>query len=280
MARIRARTIADALVLLLLIIGAILFLIPFYVVLRNASSSDQFLMRPGWTLWPQNSQLLANIRETLSGRGADVLRGMWVSVVIASVGVVGQIIIASMAGYGLARVRFRYARQVLVLVLLALLVPSQAAFIPRFILALELGLVDTLAGIIVPSLFNAFAAVVYRQYFLDFPDETEASGRMDGLGYWGTWWRLGMPAARGVTASLAVIIFLTEWNSFLWPLIVGQSERLWTIQVVMSAFVFNTTTVFHRVFAGALIALLPITILFVALHRLMVKGVSLTTLGV
>lgn len=279
MIRLRPRTAVDIVTTGLLVFLAVAFLVPFYVVLRNSSADDQFLVRPDWAFWPDDPQLISNIGEALTNTRINVFRGLQVSAIVASVGMVGQLLIASMAGYALARVKFRYRRVVVIFVLLAFLIPPQAAFIPRFILIMRMGLVDTLAGIIVPSLFNAFAAIVYRQFFLDFPSELEASGRMDGLGYWGTWWRLGLPSARGVTAALAVITFFTEWNSFLWPLIVGQSERLWTIQVVMSSFVFNTTTVFHLVFAGTLLALLPIVALFIIMHRTMVRGVSLTTIG-
>jgi len=139
-----------------------------------------------------------------------------------------------------------------------------------------LGWVSTLRGLIIPGLFSGFAAFLFRQYFLNFPKELEEAGRVDGLQYWGAYWRIVVPNSLNFFAAIAVITFIGNWNSFLWPLVIGQSDSSWTIQVVMSTFITAQTINLHELFAAAAVAIVPLVLIFIFLQRYLVQGAAQT----
>jgi multiple sugar transport system permease protein len=134
--------------------------------------------------------------------------------------------------------------------------------------------VNTLQGLIVPSLFSTLAAFLFRQFYLNFPHELEEAARLDGLGYWGIYRRILMPNSLGIMMSLGIITFIGSWNSFLWPLIIGQSSDWWTVQVVLSTFLTAQTINLPALFMGAAITVLPLLVLFIVAQRYIVEGVA------
>src|SRR5260370_1175950 len=111
--------------------------------------------------------------------------------------------------------------------------------IPYYIIVSEFGWVSTLQGIIVPQLFSScgFACFLFRQSYLNFPRELEDAGRIDGLGYFGIYWRLLLPNSIPILVAVGVISFIGSWNSFLWPLVIGEDPSSWKVQVVVSSFI-------------------------------------------
>jgi multiple sugar transport system permease protein len=254
---------------------AALFLIPFYLLIRNALSTNADITAPHWQFFPQHLQW-SNIRELFTDPSVPMLRSIVNSVVIAVVQTIGAIVLASLAGYGLARIPFRHANAVFALILLTLMVPAAVTFVPSFVLVSSLGWVSTLRGLIVPGLFQALAAFLFRQYFLNFPRELEEAGRIDGLNYWGTFWRIVVPNSRGFFAAISTITFIASWNAFLWPLVVGQDERSWTVQIAVSTFLTSQTVNLHELSMAAVFAILPLLLVFLGLQRFIVQGVEQT----
>ena len=127
-------------------------------------------------------------------------------------------------GYGLARIPYRYAKAVFVTILVTLMIPAAVTFVPSFIIVAEIGWLNSYQGLIVPVMFQAFAAFLFRQYFLGFPLELEEAARIDGLSTWGTYWRIVVPNSKGIFAAVASITFIASWNAFLWPLVVGRDQ--------------------------------------------------------
>ncbi len=209
------------------------------------------------------------MRELFDDPSVPMLHSMVNSVVIAVVQTAGVLVLASLAGYGLARIPYRHANGVFLAILLTLMVPAAVTFVPTFVLVSTLGWVSTLRGLIVPGLFQAFAAFLFRQYFLNFPRELEEGARIDGLNYWGTFWRIVVPNSRGFFAAIATITFISTWNSFLWPLVIGQDERSWTVQIAVSTFLTSQTVNLHELSMAAVFAILPLLLVFrpAALHR-------------
>ena len=142
--------------------------------------------------------------------------------------------------------------------------PRRVTFVPLFVLVSGIGWVNTLQGLIVPGLFNTFAAFLFRQFYLDFPHELEDAGRVDGLGYWGIYRHILLPNSLGIMMALGIIAFIGSWNSFLWPLIIGQTSDWWTVQVVLSTFLTAQTINLPALFMGAAIAVLPLMVIFIA----------------
>ena len=181
-----------------------------------------------------------------------------------------------MAGYALARIPVRGRDLVFFYILLTLMVPAAVTFVPSYVVVANLGGVNTLWGIVVPGLFNAFAAFLFRQFYLDFPVEIEEAGRLDGLGYWGIYWRLLLPNSMGIMVALGILSFIYSWNAFLWPLVIGQNPSSWTVQIVLSTFLTAQVINLPMLFMGAAVGALPLVIIFLVMQRYIVEGVRLS----
>ncbi|MDG4831321.1 carbohydrate ABC transporter permease [Solwaraspora sp. WMMD1047] len=256
-------------------LAAVLFLIPFYLLVRNGLATDAEITSPDWTFFPTELRW-GNLAEVFQNPAVPFARSLWNSTVVAVLHTVGTLLICSLAGYGLARVPYRHANKVFYAVLVTLMIPGAVTFVPSFVLVSSLGWVSSLRGLIIPGLFSGFTVFLFRQYFLNFPKELEEAARVDGLGYWGAYWRIVLPNSLNFTAAIAVITFITGWNSFLWPLVIGQDQQSWTVQVALSSYLTAQTINIHELFVAAAISILPLVVVFVFLQRWLVEGVAQT----
>ena len=255
----------------LLVVLALLFLLPFYLIVRNGLATEREITSPNWTFFPTTLHF-ENIQELFNDSEVPFLDGMTNSAIIGILQTLGQIFISMLAGYGLARIPYRWANQIFYTILVTLMIPSAVIFVPTYVIVSYLGWVSTLQGLVVPGLFSGFTTFLFRQFFLGFPHELEEAGRVDGLGYWGVFWRIVVPNSYGIIAALSVITFIASWNAFLWPLVVGQDASAWTVQVVLSNFLNAQVLNLHELFIGAAIAILPLLAVFFVLQRYIVEG--------
>ncbi|MDT0482631.1 MULTISPECIES: carbohydrate ABC transporter permease [Streptomyces] len=255
-------------------IAALLFLIPFYLIVRNALSTDLEITGENWKVLP--SFQWGNISELFHDPTVEFGRSMVNSLVVAVSTTLGTLLVCSLAGYGLARIPYKHANKVFYAVLATLMVPTAVTFVPSFVLVSSLGWVDTYRGLIIPGLFSGFTCFLFRQYFLGFPKELEEAARVDGLGYWGAYWRIVVPNSLNFFAAIATITFISAWNSFLWPLVMGQDPSSWTVQIALSSFMTNQTVNFHLIFMAAAVSILPLVFVFLFLQRWLVQGIAQT----
>src|SRR5882757_4290364 len=188
--------------LVLLVVLALLFLIPFYLLVRDGLSTESDITSPNWTFFPRRLQW-SNITELFDDPAVPMAHSLLNSALIAVVTTLGTVGLASLAGYGLARIPYRYANQVFYAILGTLMVPAAVTFVPSFVLVSSLGWISTLRGLIIPTIFSAFSCFIFRQYFLGFPGELEDAAKVDGLGYWRTYWRIVVPSSRPVFAAVS-----------------------------------------------------------------------------
>ncbi|QWB28153.1 carbohydrate ABC transporter permease [Streptomyces koelreuteriae] len=256
-------------------IAALLFLVPFYILVRNALSTDAEITGENWKIFPTDIQW-GNLSELFTDETVPFAQSLWNSAVVATLHTVGVLLVCSLAGYGLARIPYKHANKVFYAVLGTLMVPTAVTFVPSFVLVSSLGWVDTYRGLIIPGLFSGFTCFLFRQYFLGFPKELEEAARMDGLGYWGAYWRVVVPNSLNFFAAMATITFINGWNAFLWPLVIGQDPSSWTVQVALSSYMTNQTVVFHLIFMATAISILPLVFVFLFLQRWLVQGIAQT----
>lgn len=256
-------------------VAALLFLIPFYLIVRNALMTDPEITGENWKWFPTDIQW-GNITEPFDDVTVDFARSLWNSVVVAVLHTTGILLICSLAGYGLARIPYKHANKVFYAVLATLMVPTAVTFVPSFVLVSSLGWVDSYRGLIIPGLFSGFTCFLFRQYFLGFPKELEEAARVDGLGYWGAYWRVVVPNSLNFFAAIATITFINGWNSFLWPLVIGQDPSAWTVQVALSSYMTNQTVNYHLIFMATAISILPLVFVFLFLQRWLVQGIAQT----
>ncbi|HEY9292940.1 MAG TPA: carbohydrate ABC transporter permease [Microlunatus sp.] len=262
---------------LILLVAAALFLVPFYLILRNGLASDPEITSSDWTLFPRQIHW-DNFSELFSDRAVNILGGLKVSAIVAVLQTFGQLLFSSMAGYGLARIPYRHANKVFYATLVTLMIPAAVTFIPTFLIVSQLRWVNTLQGIIVPTLFSGFTTFLFRQYFLNFPKELEEAARVDGLGWFGAFIRVVLPNSLAFFSAIAVITFINSWNAFLWPLVIGQDSSMWTVQVAMSTLMTAQTINLHELFLAAAVSIAPLVLVFLFLQRYLVQGVAETGL--
>lgn len=259
-------------------VAAVLFLIPFYLLVRNALMTNIEFNGVDWHWLPQNWQW-RNLTALFSNPEVPMARSLVNSAVVAITQTVGVLVISGLAGYGLARIPYRYSNAVFYAITATLLIPAAVTFVPSFVLVSSLGWISTLRGLIIPGLFQALATFLFRQFFLGFPKEIEEAAFLDGLSYWGTFWRVVVPNSGGFAAAIATITFIGSWNSFLWPLVIGRDANAWTVQIALSTYLTAQSVDYAQLFMGALVAIAPLLLMFLFLQRWIVEGVERTGMG-
>ena len=180
-----------------------------------------------------------------------------------------------MAGYGLARIPYRWSNVVLYATVATLLIPAAVTFVPSFVLVSTLGWVSSLRGLIVPGLFQALRDVPVPPVLPRLP--AGAGGRRPHrrVGLLGHLLAGGGPElARASSPRSATITFIGSWNAFLWPLVIGQDQSSWTVQIALSTFLTQQTSNLHQLFIAAVISILPLLVMFLFLQRWIVQGVE------
>jgi len=196
------------------------------------------------------------------------------SVIVSSVVVAGNLVFGSLAGYAFARMRFNGSRVLLALMLGTVVIPFQITMIPSFLLMKDLGLIDTLGALIVPSLVTPFAVFLLRQFFLSLPREIEEAAWMDGCTRLRTLWVIVLPLARPALGTVAVLTFLTSWNDLTWPLIAINNDHNYTLQLGLTTFQGQHRTQWAAVMAGNMITVLPVLVAFLAAQKTFIQSLT------
>lgn len=249
---------------------ALFFLLPFFVILRNAFSTQQHIASPQWQ-WLPNQLDLTNLQSLLANDTIGIGRAVVNSAITASLQTVLTIVVSLMAGYALSRWTHRLARILLAACVFTLMVPATMTFVPMFIMTAQFGWVDTYRGLVIPAAFSAFATYLFRQFFLDFPTELEDAALVDGCSPWGVFWRVVVPNSKGIIAAVGTIVLMGAWNAFLWPSLIGRDATR-TVQVALSQFMTSQGVKLPELFTGSLIAVVPMLIVFLLLQRWLVQG--------
>lgn len=254
---------------------ALLFLLPLYVIVRNAFSTNALITGPRWR-WLPDQLNLTNLRSLLSNDSIGLGRALLNSAIMSATQTVGTVVVSMLAGYALARYTHVVSRVLLGVTLFTLMVPATTTFVPMFLITAQLGWIDSFRGLVIPGMFSAFATYLFRQFFLDFPVELEDAALVDGCTPWTCFWRVVVPNSQGIMAAVGTIVLIGSWNAFLWPSLVGRDATR-TVQVALSQFMTSQGVRYPELFMGSLVAILPMLFVFLFLQRQLVRG--LTTSG-
>jgi multiple sugar transport system permease protein len=274
--RRRSRARGDRLALYVL--AAIAFVILAGPLLWMVSSSlktgSEVLAKPP-KLVPDDPQW-GNYKEVFTA--VPFARYLLNSLLVATVVTVVALAFHSMAAYSLARLRFPGRDAIFLAILATLMVPFTVIVIPLFIIVDWLGWVDTYRGLIIPMIPHAFGIFLLRQFYISLPRELEEAAIIDGARLVRVYWHIVLPLSRPILAALGVFFFLANWNNFLWPLIVTQSQDLWVVQLGIQQFTGQRGTQYQLIMAASTMAALPTLLLFFVLQRRLVEGIKLTGL--
>jgi len=233
------------------------------------------LMAPGESstfpppLVPGNPTL-ANYRElfTRGGIGRYLANSLFLAAAVTLVSLAFNVA----AGYGFAKLRFRGRDRLFQFLLGALVIPSQVAMVPLFMLLKTLGLVNSYGGIIVPAMAGIFGIFLVRQYALSVPDELLEAARIDGASEFRIFWSIVVPLLAPIIVTLAVFTLLGTWNDFMWPLIVLADQHLYTLPVALASLAREHVQDNELMMAGSVLTTLPTLVVFIALQRYYLQG--------
>lgn len=216
---------------------------------------------------------LDNYRQLFArtGIGRAFANSLLVSLAITA----GSLVVNTAAGYAFAKLRFRGRDRLFQWLLAALVVPAQVAMLPLFLLMKELGLVNTLGGVIVPALAGVFGIFLVRQYARSIPDALLEAARIDGAGEFRIFVQVVLPMLKPVLVTLAIFSFMAAWNDFMWPLIVLADQAQYTLPVALAALSREHIMDVEMMMAGAVVTVLPVLLLFLGLQRWYMQGLLL-----
>lgn len=267
------RWISKALFLMILIAGALTMVIPFLWSLSTALKPlGEALVYP--PIWIPHPLLWKNFVTTW--HIVPMARWFYNSFFVAVVVVLGNLVFDSLAGYALARIRFRGNGFIFLAVVSMLMIPFQAIMLPVYILIRDMGLINTHWGMILPTIVSAMGVFLMRQAFSAIPQEIDEAALIDGAGRWRMFWQIAMPMVRPSLLTLALISFMGSWNNFLLPLLVANSPNVWTLPLGIVMFQQQYYTNWPYLMAAAVMATIPVAILFLAFQRWFVQGISTT----
>ncbi|MFV0374441.1 MAG: carbohydrate ABC transporter permease [Microbacterium sp.] len=250
----------------------IVMLLPFvWVFFGSFKTQAEFLSDPG--AWFPAAFQVNNYIDLFTDRGFGSY--MVNSAIVSTMAVLANLLFSSMAGYALAKLRFPGRRFVFPLVIMSMIVPYVALFVPQFIMVVQLGLADTLVAIALPILVMPLCVFIMRQFAHSVPFELLEAARIDGAGETRLFFRIFLPLSGPGLATVGILSFLASWNNFLWPLVVAQSQSTYTAPVGLAvASQASNTIAFGLLLAGAVVVLLPVLILFLFLQKYFIQGVA------
>lgn len=218
--------------------------------------------------------LTAENYKTLFAKNPLFPRYLINSVFVASITVMIQLFFSSLAGFGLAKYEFQGKRLVMVLMLATMMIPGQVVMAPLYELLQRMELVDTYAGLIIPSAVSVFGIFLFRQSIMQVPNELLQAARIDGCSEFGIYWDIIMPVSRPMIGAFCLISFMGTWNSFLWPQIMMHHNERFTLPIALSQMRGLYNTEYGMLMAGTLLAILPVIVLFSLLQKEFVAGLT------
>ncbi|HVC31991.1 MAG TPA: carbohydrate ABC transporter permease [Chloroflexota bacterium] len=271
--------IARALIYLLIVGGSVFFVVPFLWMATSSikAPGDIFIQPPKYLPYLQFQPRWQNYVDAWNALpfGYFLVNSLLVTVSTTLATTFTSCVVA----FGFARLRFRYRDLLFVVVLSTMMLPSQVTLIPLFILFKELGWINTLKPLIVPTIFGgAFYIFLLRQFYLTLPMELDEAARLDGCSSLGILWRIIGPLSVPAIATVALFSFIAQWNDFLAPLIYLNDLDKMTIAVGLQFFKGQEASDWNLLMAAATGAVLPIIVVFFFTQKLFIQGIALTGL--
>ncbi|WP_367948503.1 carbohydrate ABC transporter permease [Rathayibacter sp. VKM Ac-2857] len=255
-----------------LVVFAIIWLIPSLFALKTSLTANGVAALGAPAIMKDLNPTLYSYATLL--RAGDIWNWYLASGITSVVTAVLTVLFASMAAFALSRLKFRGSNVVLLLILFGIMIPGQVLIIPIFQELGALNLLNTYWSVIFPQVPAAIAVFIFKQFFDGIPKELEEAARIDGAGLWKIYWSVIMPLSRPVIAAVVILTFVGVWNNLLLPLFVLSNPNLMTIPVGLATVQGSFGQRFADIQAGALLAALPLIVMYLAFQRQIVEGVT------
>ncbi|CAN7324409.1 sn-glycerol-3-phosphate ABC transporter permease UgpE [Mesorhizobium amorphae] len=261
-----------------LVLGILIVAFPIYYTFVASTQTLQTILKPPLPLLP-GDQFWNNYSEALFGGvgrigGVSVGRLLLNTTIMALGIAVGKIFISILSAYAIVFFRFPLRMFFFWLIFITLMLPVEVRILPTYKVMVDLGMIDTYAGLIIPLIASATATLLFRQFFMTIPGELVEAARVDGAGPWRFFFDILLPLSRTNIAALFVILFIYGWTQYLWPLLVTNSNDMNTIVIALRKMVSfaDADTQWHLVMVTAMLAILPPILIVVLMQRWFVRG--------
>jgi multiple sugar transport system permease protein len=264
------------LIYILLVAGCVITLTPFvWTILASFKTHAEIIDPAQRTFLPKNFTL-SNYQTIFTDESLPLLRFYGNSLFIALSNVAIHTFTSSLFGYIFAKFDFRLKRVLFVYILATLMIPFQLTMIPSYLILLEFDLTNNLLGLVALNWFNAFGIFLMRQFMQSIPDELLDAARVDGASEWAIYWRIVLPQVLPALATFGVLVFISSWNAYLWPLIVLQDVEVRTLPIILTWYNDRHTSDLGLQMAASILIVMPILVVYLFLQRWVVRGFTLS----
>lgn len=259
----------EVLLYAVLIILSLIFILPIvWIIICSFKDSSELYKWPP-TIIPNKITFMNYIMAFKKGNfGLFFYNSAFVAIVATII----TVIINTMAGFALAKYKFKGNMFLLIAFISTLMIPLEVIMIPIFSVVKHMGLYNNIWGLIIPSAATPTGLFIMRQYLLSVPDELMEAARIDGCSEWHIFWKIIMPIAKPAMAVLAIFSFMWRWNDFLWPLIVISDPKKYTIQLAISNFMGEFNVDWNSLLAMSVLSMIPVLIIFAIFQKQFVQG--------
>lgn len=260
-------------VYLILIMGIVITILPFAWMILTSLKGQSEAIRVPPVIFPEvfRFENYAKVFEKIP------FARMYLNTIInALVVVVMQLLLCSMAAYAFGRIKFPGRNVIFGILLAVLMVPSSFFILPQYLIIQKMGLLNTIPALFIPNLFSAFGTFLLRQFFMALPDEIEDAARLDGCNHFMIYSRIMLPLIRSGLVALGILTLRFAWNDLMWPLIVNTSTEKMTLSAGLSFMQGQYATDYPTMMAGAVMAVLPLLILFAIFQKQFIEGVAMS----
>jgi len=257
---------------IVLTLGGLLVAIPFIWMILSAFKPESEVLQLTPTLWPETFTT-ENFVYLFENMNFGVYSRNTIIIVLCSF--VG-LFFNAMAGYAFAKYKFKGREKLFYLVLATMMIPGQVTMIPVYLILNQMGLTNTMAGVVLPGLVGAFSIFLFRQFMSTIPDELLEAARLDGASEFRVFMQLVLPISKPIMAVQGILTFIAGWNSFLWPLIIANDESLYTLSVGLSLLKGQYGGNFALQMAGSTFMVVPIVIIFIIFQKHIIEGYTIS----
>ena len=260
-------------VYIVLLSGVLITLLPFLWMLLTSLKTQSEAIHVPPVIFPAKP-VLSNYTDVF--KDVPFARMYLNTIISAAVTVAAQLLLCSMAAYAFAKLKFPGRDIIFVTLLAVLMVPSSFFILPQYLIIQKLGLLNTIPALFIPNLFSAFGTFLLRQFFMSLPSDLEDAAALDGCNPFMTYWRIMLPLAKPGLVSLGILTLRFAWNDLMWPLIVNTSQDKMTLTAGLAYMQGQYQTNFPEMMAGAMMAIIPLLILFAIFQKQFIEGIALT----
>lgn len=260
------------LIILILTVGGFFMILPFIWMILSSVKTDAEILQIPPTIWPRGLTWDSFVKLFTEMNFAVYLKNTLIIVVFSFLG----LFLNAMAGYGFAKFKFKGKNKLFYLVLATMMIPGQVTMIPVYLLLNAVGLTNTMTGIVLPGLVGAFGIFLFRQFMSTISNDLIEAARLDGASEFYIFWRIILPISRPVLAVQGILTFIGAWNSFIWPLIIANDEKFYTLSVGLQLLKGQYGSNYALQMAGSTFMVIPIIIIFMIFQKYILKGFNVS----